>query len=99
MSVWGWWAFDIFTLMATYLGGTTAAAQTIMRSIGLLTFMLPVGFATGCGILVGKSIGEKKPKLAMQFYKVSLAASIVITILQINALYLAEESFQKLFTD
>ena len=26
MSVWGWWAFDIFTLMATYLGGTTAAA-------------------------------------------------------------------------
>ena len=26
MSVWGWWAFDIFTLMASYLGATTTAA-------------------------------------------------------------------------
>ena len=43
-----------------------------MRSIGLLTFMFPVGFASGCGILVGNSIGAKKTKLAMQFYRVSM---------------------------
>ena len=80
MSVWGWWAFDIFTLMASYLGPETTAAQTIMRSIGLLTFMFPVGFSSACGILVGNNVGAKKPKLAMQFYRVSFVAGCVITL-------------------
>ena len=80
MSVWGWWAFDIFTLMASYLGATNTAAQTIMRSIGLLTFMFPVGFSAACGILVGNNVGAKKPKLAMQFYKVSFVGGCVITL-------------------
>lgn len=57
LSIWGWWAFDIFTLMATYIGATEAGAQTIMRSIGLLTFMMPAGFSGGCAIMIGKSIG------------------------------------------
>ena len=26
MGVWGWWAFDIFTLMASYLGSDQVAA-------------------------------------------------------------------------
>ena len=26
MGIWGWWAFEIFTFMATYLGETQAAA-------------------------------------------------------------------------
>jgi len=28
-----------------------------MRSIGLVTFMIPVGFSSACAILIGKSIG------------------------------------------
>jgi len=64
LGVWGWWSFDIFTLMATYIGTTEAGAQTIMRSIGLLTFMMPVGFASGTAIMIGKSIGQKKTELA-----------------------------------
>lgn len=43
MGVWGWWAFDIFTLIASYMSAEIIAAQTILRSIGLLTFMLPIG--------------------------------------------------------
>ena len=57
LSVWGWWSFDIFTLMATYIGATEAGAQTIMRSIGLLTFMIPAGFSAGARINIGKSVG------------------------------------------
>ena len=64
LGVWGWWSFDIFTLMATYMGATEAGAQTIMRSIGGLTFMVPVGFSFGSGILIGKSIGQKRTELA-----------------------------------
>ena len=65
MGVWGWWAFEIFTFMATYMGESQAAAQSIMRSLGLLTFMLPVGYSFAVGVLTGNAIGEGKPKLAM----------------------------------
>lgn len=59
MGVWGWWSFDILTLMATYISPAATGAQTIMRSIGILTFMLPVGFANGAAILIGKSAGQE----------------------------------------
>ena len=57
MGVWGWWAFDVFTLISSYLSVDIISAQTIMRTLGLLTFMIPVGFSVACGILVGRSIG------------------------------------------
>lgn len=81
MGVWGWWAFEIFTFMATYLGETEAAAQTQMRSIGLLTFMLPVGYSSASAILTGNAIGAAKPKLAITFYKVCMLMAGFITVL------------------
>ena len=65
MGVWGWWAFDLFTLMASYLGTDVVGAQTIMRSIGLLAFMMPIGFSTGAGIFINNVLGEGKPRVAM----------------------------------
>ena len=81
LGVWGWWSFDIFTLMATYLGPVDAGGQTIMRAIGLLTFMLPVGFSMGCSIKLGKSIGARKTNLAMTYYRAAQITSIVITVI------------------
>jgi Na+-driven multidrug efflux pump len=57
MAVWGNWAFDIFTLIASYLSVDQVSAQTIMRSLGMFTFTIPCGFSTACGVLVGRSIG------------------------------------------
>jgi Na+-driven multidrug efflux pump len=65
LGVWGWWSFDIFTLMATYIGPAAAGGQTIMRSIGLLTFMMPASFSSSAAITIGKSIGEERNNLAM----------------------------------
>ena len=52
-----------------------------MRSIGLLTFMLPVGYSMAVNILTGNAIGEGKEKLAMQYYKVCLLMASLITVL------------------
>ena len=86
MGVWGWWAFDIFTLMATYLGQNEVGAQTIMRSIGLMIFMLPIGFSIACGIFFGNSLGEGRIKVAMQYYNVALFMALIVTFIQILAL-------------
>ena len=53
MGVWGWWAFDIFTLIGSYLSVEIISGQTVMRSIGIFTFMVPIGFSIACAILVG----------------------------------------------
>ena len=43
-KVMGWWAFDVFTQMAVFTGNDDyIASQTILRNIGLFTYMIPVG--------------------------------------------------------
>jgi hypothetical protein len=41
----GWWAFDIFTQLAAFCTIDELSAQTILRNIGLFTFMIPVGLS------------------------------------------------------
>ena len=98
MGIWGWWAFEIFTFMATYLGETEAAAQSQMRSLGLLTFMLPVGYSSASSILSGNAIGAYKPALAMTYYKVCLFMATFITVLQMSVLFLAEDPMIRMYT-
>ena len=44
LSVWSWWAMDVFTLIASNMGDSNIlTAQYIMRNVALLTFMIPVG--------------------------------------------------------
>lgn len=81
MGIWGWWAFEILTFMAQYLGETEAAAQSIMRSLGLLTFMLPVGYSSASGILTGNAMGAAKPAVAMTYYSTCMFAAMFITVL------------------
>lgn len=98
LGVWGWWSFDIFTLMATYIGSTEAGAQTIMRSIGLLTFMMPAGFSGAAGIMIGKSIGQQCTNLAMTYYRVSQLAAIGISMFQIIVLASLRDQIIGMFT-
>lgn len=58
MGIWGWWSFDIFTLICSYLAIEVISAQTVMRSLGLLTFMIPVGLTQASAILIGQNIGK-----------------------------------------
>ena len=87
MGVWGWWAFDLFTLMASYLGPNEVATQTIMRSLGLLTFMVPVGFSAACRVHTGNSLGEGKPCQARTYYRVNLTCAVCATALTIALLH------------
>ena len=61
--------------------------------------MMPVGFAMGGGIYIGNSLGEGRPRVAMQYYRVVLYFSIFITITQILALQLGLDIIVFAFTD
>lgn len=84
MGIWGWWAFDIFTLMASYVSNPAVlSSQTIMRSLGLLTFMIPAGFSQACGITVGGFIGKGLEKALKYYYWTSMYLSVITAAIQI----------------
>jgi len=71
MNVWNQWSGDVLTLMATFMGTNTLAAQTCVRSLMMQATMLPIGVAEGFGPLVGNMVGAGKPDIAKQFYRVA----------------------------
>jgi len=98
MGIWGWWAFDIFTLIASYQGPNVIAAQTILRSIGLMTFMLPVGFTSAVSTLVGNSIGAHRPDLAKQYYSTCFVLGLGVSFVQVLILVIGCDSIVHSFT-
>ena len=64
LRVMGWWAFDVFTQMAAALTETDVATQTILRNIGLFTYMIPVGLSGAVNFYTGKYIGKNRVDLA-----------------------------------
>ena len=99
MGVWGWWAFDIFTLIATYMDTAVIAAQTILRTVGLITFMLPVGIMSASGTLIGNSVGAGRADHAIIYYDTSMKMGVALAIVQVLVLLLGKDLFVLLFTN
>ena len=60
--------------------------------------MMPVGVAFACGLYFGNSLGEGKPKVAMQYYQSALVLALFVTFIQILALYFGMEIIISAFT-
>ena len=99
MSIWGWWAFEIITLIASYLSEEIIAGQTIMRSLGLLTYMIPVGFSIATSIKVGHFIGNADKPAIKYYFATSMYLAIAVAIAQILVLTITETGFQSIFTN
>ena len=99
MGVWSVWAFDIFTLIASYLSVDIISAQTIMRSLGLTSFMIPFGFSMASGMLIGKCIGEGSKTKVVYYYKLCMIVSLVVAVGQNIFLLLFENIIIDLFTN
>ena len=98
MGIWSWWAFDIFTLISSYLAVEVISAQTVMRSLGLLTFMVPVGLAMASTILIGQNIGARNIRAIKHYYNVCILLAVFLGIMQILILIPARDKIIAIFT-
>ena len=73
--------------MATYLGVNDIAGQVILRALGLITFMIPVGIMFGSAIVIGNSLGEGRPKVAMQYFRYAVFYGLIVALTLISILY------------
>ena len=99
MSVWPIWAFSFINIMATYYGTTEAAAQYQMRTLGIMSIVLPECFNFTSQILSGNALGEFKPNKAKKIYKVCMFLASILTLIWIVVLLFARDSITHMFTD
>jgi Na+-driven multidrug efflux pump len=91
LKVMGWWAFDVFTLLASQLDQKSIAAQTILRNIGLFTYMIPVGLSSSINFFTGKYIGKQRVDLAHTMSNYTMYITYVWSVIVCVLLWLFED--------
>mmetsp|Transcript_8438 Transcript_8438/g.11635 ORF Transcript_8438/g.11635 Transcript_8438/m.11635 type:complete len:231 (-) Transcript_8438:283-975(-) len=86
-GVWGAWSTNILVLSATYLGTAGAAAYTIMVSIIELVDNNTASICQGSQIVAAKSIGQRKTRLALQYYTLGFIYAMASAVAQIGILW------------
>eukprot|EP00347_Sterkiella_histriomuscorum_P022093 403331703 len=99
LGVWSWWAFDIFTLISSYMTIDDLAAQTVLRNIGLLTYMIPVGIAQAASIMVGNNIGAKNVKAGKIYAQMCVLTSVIWGVGTVFVLILLRDVVIRVFSD
>ncbi len=80
-------AFAGMTLFAGHVGGTAVAAWAIVLNFASVVFMVPLGVATGCSVLVGRAYGAGDLAGVARTGRVSFATAaafmtlVVVTVL------------------
>lgn len=92
LRVMAWWAFDVFTQLAASLETQYLGGQTILRNIGLYTYMIPVGLSSAANILVGRYIGKDKVSLAHRISNMCMFVTFIWSMLQVAILVLFKDS-------
>ena len=69
-----------------------------MRSLGLFTFMIPVGFTVACSILVGTNIGKGDIKAIKHYYRLSIICATIVGAIQVVILLFARDWIISIFT-
>jgi Na+-driven multidrug efflux pump len=71
---------DVFTLIASYMSINELAAQTVLKTITLLTYMIPNAVALPAVILVGNYVGAKKIESAKFYAKMCFLTALIWAI-------------------
>ena len=73
-----WLGFDFLTIMSSYMGKVTLAANVCLFNFITLIFMIPMGLSFASTTLVGNSIGAGNIIKAKNYAKVSVVLGIII---------------------
>lgn len=98
MMIWAWWAFDLFTFLGTFMSETVMAAQTISRQLVMVFYMIPVGLAQACIIMVGNNIGAKNIAMAKTYAKFCTVTALSWGLLSVALMLIFGESLIRIFS-
>lgn len=86
MGVWNWWGLEMFVLFGGYVSTTALAAQSVLRAVAMLSYMIPVGLRMATQITIGKSIGNQNSKGIRKYYRTSLEMGLIYAVIMATIL-------------
>ncbi|KAK3835971.1 MAG: putative MATE efflux family protein subfamily [Linnemannia elongata] len=94
-----WWAFEVVSLAASYLGTVNLAAQSVVVQTSALLYTIPFGVSIAASNRVGNLIGKGDHRSAKIASRVSLALAIIFGMFNSTMLLLLKDSWGRLFSD
>jgi MATE family multidrug resistance protein len=91
-------AFEILTLMSSYLGTTALAAQSVLSTIISITFMIPFPLSIASSTRVANLIGATLADAARTAAKVGVSGALIVGLLNMIFLSSLRSHIPRLFT-
>ncbi|KAG0046851.1 hypothetical protein BGZ83_007980 [Gryganskiella cystojenkinii] len=94
-----WWAFEVVSLAASYLGTVALAAQSIVVQTSGLLYTIPFGVSIAASNRVGNLIGKGDHRSAKVASRVSIALAIIFGMFNSTMLILFKGRWGRLFSE
>ncbi|KAG0250209.1 hypothetical protein BG011_008575 [Mortierella polycephala] len=94
-----WWAFEVVSLAASYLGTVALAAQSVVVQTSGLLYTIPFGVSIAASNRVGNLIGMGDARSAKVASRVSIALSIIFGMANSTMLIIFKGGWGRLFSD
>lgn len=92
-------AFEILTLMASYLGTLELAAQSVGSTMASLTYQVPFAIGIASSTRIANYLGANMPASAKTTTRIALLFGLCISVMNFLALYLFQTQIAYLFTN
>lgn len=92
-------AFEILTLMASYLGTLELAAQSVGSTIASLTYQVPFAIGIAASTRIANYLGAGLGECAKTTCEVALSFGLCVSLINLFALYFFQTAIATLFTD
>lgn len=93
-----WWAWEVANLMASMLGTTALAAQSVLLVICSLTYQLPLSVSVAAAVRIGNLLGAKQPAWAAVSTRTVMVAALVCGLLNSSAMILFRNQWGWMFS-
>ncbi|OAQ33992.1 MATE efflux family protein [Linnemannia elongata AG-77] len=94
-----WWAFEVVSLAASYLGTVALAAQSVVVQTSGLLYTVPFGISIAASNRVGNLIGLGDARSAKVAARVSIALSIIFGMVNSTMLIVFKDRWGRLFSE
>ncbi|KAI1319268.1 hypothetical protein EDD11_004405 [Mortierella claussenii] len=94
-----WWAFEVVSLAASYLGTVALAAQSVVVQTSGLLYTIPFGVSIAASNRVGNLIGLGDARAAKVASRVSIALAIMFGMVNSLMLIVFKERWGRLFSE
>ncbi|KAG0363361.1 hypothetical protein BG005_001159 [Podila minutissima] len=94
-----WWAFEVVSLAASYLGTVALAAQSVVVQTSGLLYTIPFGVSIAASNRVGNLIGKGDHRSAKVASRVSIALAIIFGMFNSTMLIICKDRWGRLFSD